>query len=507
MMSGSTVGSLSFTPKTFVVGDSPGGGRRNDSDGSPASNGFTSSDGHRPDSDLGNDSDNDSGKDLWLLTYKYFRNQNRAASREKRASIASSASSSKDTASSDGYRADFDLEAEPWLLTYNFLDSINEQDSALQCETVHKDPQTIRHERSLRRKQNNADMRSQWAQNNNDDAGMPPVLDPSTNNELQLPTHNPTPAPPAQYSRQPHQPASSRPPISNPLPSKYFPKPHTHLSHQGSGSRYPPPNLRICVPSLETPLPDPEPPTPALTMLEFEAIPLSDEMGERGVLVDWDENPREEDAFEMPSVLNLDFEHQRPNTAPNGGSLRGMERGSGRRYSACAQGAEIQCAFETPPPVVVNRFPPVLRAGQASPHFNAHLNFSFDAPTSSSSLLHPLSTPSTPAAQTKPKYQVPTAQSSSSSSASVPPPPKTTARSRSPPHDLAAFVFPFETSHSPSLEEKIDEEYEAALGRWSGDVLEKRVRRSRDVRECMRRLRECTEFEEWDGEGGLEWGF
>lgn len=371
IVSGSTVGSLSFTPKTFRVGDSPGGGRRNDSDGSPGLNGFASGDGHRAHSDAGNDSDNDSGKDLWLLTYKYLRNQNRAASRKERVSIASSTSSSKDTTSSDGYRADFDLEADPWLLTYNFLDSINDQDSALQPKPVHKEPKTTRHGRSLRRKNNNADMRSQWAQHkDDDDVGMPPLPYSSPNNAPQIPT----PPPPTQHPPPSNQPPPSTMPIANSLPTKYFPSPTTHLSHQGSGSRYPPPNLRIGIPAAETPLPDPEPPTPAPTMQNFEAAPVSDGMGESGVLVDWDEDP--------------------------------------------------------PPP----------------------------QPTAPS---HP----------------------------------------PSPPPNLTTFTFPFEISQSPSLEEKIDEEYEAALGRWSGDVLAKRVRRSRDVRECMRRLRECTEFE-----GGLGWG-
>ena len=479
MTSASTVGSLSFTPKTFLVGDSSGGGRRNVSDRSPASNGFASNDGHRADSD----SDTDPGKDLWLLTFKCFRNQDHVGARKERVSIAGSASKD-DAASSDGYRADFDLEADPWLLTYNFLDSINDQNSALQPQTVHKEPKTIKAGRSLRRKHNNEDMRSQWARNN-DDAGMPPVPQSSTNNELQNPINKNIVAPQAEHSRYPQQPAPSMPPNSNPLPSKYFPNPQTHLSHQGSGSRYPPHNLRIVIPATETPLPDPEPPTPLPTMQEFEAIPLSDGVGESGVVVDW-ENQRE-DRFD---ITNL--EDQRPNTAPNGGSVDRMA--GGRRYSAYAQGATINFTIEPPPPV--NRFPTVLRSGQASPHFNAHLNFFFD-PLASSSPLRPLS--NIPANQ-KPMSRAPGPKPSLPTPKSTPPP-----RSHSPPHDLASFTVPFETSHSPSLEEKIDEEYEAALGRWSGESFEKRVRRSRDVRECMRRLRECTEFGE--REGGMGWGF
>ena len=482
---GSTAGSLSFSPRTFLVGDSPGGGERSGSDRSPASNGFASSDGHRADSDSENDSDNDSGKDSWLLTYKYFRNQNREAARKEHVSIASSASKN-DAASSDGYRADFDLEADPWLLTYNFLDSLNDQDSVLQPKPVHKEAQTIRDGRSLRRKHNNEDMRSQWAQLNNDDAGMPPTLHPQANNKLQDPAPKDILVPPAQHSRNPHQAVPPMPPLSNPLPSKYFPKPETHLSHQGSGSRYPPPNLRIGVPAVKTPLADPEPPTPLPTMQKFEAMPISDRFEERGVVVDWDE-PRE-DPFEIPDQLNLNLEDQRPNTAPNGGSVNRIS--SKRRYSAYAQRAAIQFAIEPPPPLV-NRFPTILRSGQDSPYFNAHLNFSFDPPYSSSPRL---STLSNSLAHPTPNSQVTVPQSSSSSLPPPPPPQTTTAPSRSPPHDLATFTFPFEISHSPSLEEKIDEEYEAALRRWSGDVLGRRVRRSREVRECIRRLRECTEF-------------
>ena len=488
--SGSTVGSLSFTPKTFVVGDSPGGGRRNDSNRSPVLNGFASVDGHRADSGSEDASDNDSGNDLWLLTYKYFSNQNRGAARKERVRNASSAS--KDAASSDGYRADFDLEADPWLLTYNFLDSINDQNSALQPQTVHKEPKTIKAGRSLRRKHNNEDMRSQWAQNN-DGAGMPPIPHPSTNNELQNPVNKDIVAPQAEHSRYPQQLEPSMPPISNLLPSKYFPNPKTHLSHQGSGSRYPPPNLRIGVPPVETPLPDPEPPTPLPTMQEFEAVSFSNGVGERGIMVDW--GNQREDQSKIPSQSNL--VEERPNTAPNGGSVNRVA--GGRRCSAYAQGAAIQFTIEPPPPV--NRFPTILRSGQASPNFNAHFNFSFDPLPSSSSSLRPLS--NLPA-HTKPTSHV----AIRPSSLSPPPPPSTptkTASSHSPPHDLATFTFPFETSHSPSLEEKIDEEYEAALGRWSGESFEKRVRRSRDVRECMRRLRECTEFGERDG--GMGWGF
>ena len=483
MSPGSTVGSLSFTPRTFLVGDSPGGGRRNGSDKSPASNGVAPIDGYRAE----NDSENDSENDLWLLTYKFFSNQDRGAARKERISITSSAS--KDATSSDGYRADFDLEADPWLLTYSFLDSINDQNSALQRKTVHKEPKTIRDGRSLRRKPNNEDMRSQWAQNS-DDAGMLPVPHSSTNNELQNPVNNDTLAPPAQHSRRSHPSGPSAPPSSNPLPSKYFPDPKTHLSHQGSGSRYPPPNLRIGIPGVKEPLVDPEPPAPLPTMQEFEAIPVSDGVEERGVLVDWEDS--REDRFELPGRLNL--EEQRPNTAPNGGSVNRMA--SQRRCSAYAQGAAIQFTIEPPSPLSpsVNRFPTVLRSGPASPHFNAHLNFSFN-PLTSSSLLPPLSNPPV---QPKPTSQVPTPQSS------VPPTMVASSRSTSPPHDLATFTFPFESSDSPSLEERIDEEYEAALGRWSKED-ERRVRRSREVRECIRRLRECTEFGCEDG--GLGWGY
>ncbi len=479
MSPGSTVGSLSFTPRTFLVGDSPGGGRRNGSDKSPAANGVASSDGYR--------AENDSENDLWLLTYKFFSNQDRGAARKERISITSSAS--KDATSSDGYRADFDLEADPWLLTYSFLDSINDQDSALQRETVHKEPKTIRGGRSLRRMHNNEDMRSQWAQNN-DDPGMLPVQHPSTNNELQISVHIDTLAPPAQHSRRSHQPVLSAPLASNPLPSKYFPNPKTHLSHQGSGSRYPPHNLRIGVPVVETPLVDPEPPAPLPTMQEFEAVPVSDGVGERGVVVDWESS--REDRFELPDRLNQ--EEQRPNTAPNEGSV--SRTASERRYSAFAQRAAIQFIIEPPPPLSpsVNRFPTILRSGPASPHFNAHLNFSFNPLTPSSSL-RPLSSPSV---HPKPISQVPTPQSSAPATRAA------SSRSTSPPHDLATFTFPFETSDSPSLEERIDEEYEAALGRWSKED-ERRVRRSREVRECIRRLKECTEFGCEDG--GLGWGF
>ncbi len=488
MTPGSTIGSLSFTPRTFLVGESPGDSRGNGSDRSPASNGVASSDGYRADLDLEND--------LWLHTYNFFNsinekgsNQRRGAARRKRVSIASSAS--KDAASSDGYRADFDLEADPWLLTYSFLDSINDQDSAPQRKTVHKEPKTIGDGRPLRRMPNNEDMRSQWAQNNND-AGMPSVPQPSPNNELQNPGHNNTLAPPAQHSYRSHPPVPSAPPFPNTLPSKYFPNAKTHLSHQGSGSRYPPHNLRIAVPVVKEPLINPEPPTPLPTMQEFEAVPVSDGLAERGVVVDWG-NLRENQP-EIPSQMNL--EEQRPKTAPNGGSVNHLA--SGRRYSAYAQRAAIQFIIEPPPPLSasVNRFPTVLRSGQASPHFNAHLNFSFDPLTSS--LLHPLSTP--------PVRPVPTSRAPIPQSPPPPPPPPTAAYScsRSPPHDLAIFTFPFESSDSPSLGERIDEEYEAALGRWSEED-ERRVRRSREVRECIRRLREVTEFAGKDG--GLGWGF
>ncbi|KAK0510415.1 hypothetical protein JMJ35_006847 [Cladonia borealis] len=495
----STIGSLSFSPRTFPVGYSPGGGRRNVSDMGPASNGFASGDSHRADadSDYGseNGSGNGSGKDLWLLTYKYFSNQNSEAPRKERISIASSAS--KDAASSDGYRADFDLEADPWLLSYSFLDSINDQDSTLQPKRVHKEPQTIRHRQSLRRKPDNEDMRSQWAQNN-DSAGMLPVPQSSTNNELQIPVQNDTIAPSAQYSRRSHAPGPYMPPVSNPLPSKYFPDPKTHLSHQGSGSRYPPHNLRISVPSVKEPLADPEPPAPLPTMQEFEAVPVSDGVGERGVVVDWVNS--HEDRFELPGHLNLD--DQRPKTAPNGGSVNRMT--SQRRYSAYAQRPTIQFTIEPPSPLSppVNRFPTILRSGPASPHFNAHLNFSFNPLAPSSSLLPPLSSP--PSVHQKPT----SAHVPSSHPSSTTPQPTTIASSRSPPHDLAAFTFPFETSDSPSLEEKIDEEFVAACGRWSKED-ERRVRRSREVRECVRRLRECTEFGGEEGKGGLgwEWGF
>ena len=423
----STIGSLSFSPRTFPVGYSPGGGRRNVSDMGPASNGFASSDDHRADSN----SEYGSEKDLWLLTYKYFSNRDRGAARKERVSIASSVS--KDTASSDGYRADFDLEADPWLLTYSLLDSINDQESTVQPKTAHKEPQAIRDGRSLRRKPNNEDMRSQWAQNN-DDAGMLPVPHSSTNNELQDPVNNYTLAPPAQHSRHSHAPGPSMPPVSNPLPSKYFPNPKTHLSHQGSGSRYPPHNLRISVPSVREPLVDPEPPAPLPTMQEFEAVPLSDAVGERGVVVDW-ENPQE-DRFELPGQ-GLDIDDQRPKTAPNRGSVNRMT--SQRRYSAYAQGAAIQ-TIEPPSPLSppVTRFPTILRSGPASPHFNAHLNFSFNPLAPSSSLLPLLSTrPSVHQKQTS--AHVPSFQPSSSA-----PQPTTIASSRSPPHDLAAFTFPFE---------------------------------------------------------------
>lgn len=486
MTPGSTVGSLSFSPRTFLVGNSPGGGRLSDSDRGPASNGFPLRDGHRAE----NDSENGSEKDLWLLTYKYFSNQDRGAVSEERISIASS--SSKDAASSDGYRADFDLDADPWLLSYRFLDSINDQDSVPQRKTVHKEPKTIRDGRSLRRKPNNEDMRSQWAQNN-DHAGMLPVPQSSTNNELQNLVNNDTIAPPAQHSRRFHQPGPSMAPVSNPLPSKYFPDPKTHLSHQGSGSRYPPHNLRIGVPSVTKPLADPEPPTPLPTMQGFETVPVSDPVRERDVIVDW-EIPHE-DHFEITPQLNL--ENQRPKTAPNGGSVNRMA--SQRRYSAYAQGAAIQFTIEPPSPLSppVNRFPTVLRSGPASPHFNAHLKFSFDPLAPSSPLHSPLSNPP---AHPNPTFEVPTHQPSAPHMTTT----ASSSHSRSPPHDLATFTFPFETSDSPSLEEKIDEEYEAALGRWSKED-ERRVRRSREVRECIRRLRECTEFGE--EEGGLEWGF
>ena len=484
----STIGSLSFSPRTSLVGDSPGGGRRNPSDMSPALNGFGSSEDQRADSD----SENGSEKDLWLLTYKYFSNQNPGAARKKRTSIASSAS--KDSASSDGYRADFDLEADPWSLTYSFLDSINDQDSNMQPKTVHKEHKTIRDGRSLRKRPNNEDMRSQWAQNKND-AGMLPIPHSSTNNELRSPVNNETIAPPAQCSRRSHPPGPSAPPPSNPLPSKYFPDSKTHLSHQGSGSRYPPPNLRIGVPSVTEPLVDPEPPTPLPTMQEFEAVPVSDGVGERRVVVDC-ENPHEDPFSIRPQ---LDLGNQRPQTAPNGGSINRMA--SQHRYSAYAQGAAIQFTIEPPTPLspLVNRFPTVLRSGQASPHFNAHLNFSFNPPSSSSHLLTPLATP--PSVQQKPiPDQVPTSQSSSA------PQPTSSSPSLSPSPTLATFTFPFEISDSPSLEEKIDQEFVAACGRWSKED-ERRVRRSREVRECVRRLRECTEFagENWAGGLGWEW--
>ena len=503
----STIGSLSFSPRTFLVGDSPGGGRRNASDMSPALNGFGSSEDQRADSD----SEYGSEKDLWLLTYKYFNsmnekgsNQKRGTARKKRTSIASSAS--KDSASSDGYRADFDLEGDPWLLTYSFLDSINDQDSAHQRNVVHKEPKTTMDGRSLRKMPNNEDMRSQWAQNN--DAGMLPAPKPSTNNEIRIPLPNKITVPAAQHSRRPHLPGPSAPPSSNPLPSKYFPDSKAHLFHQDSGSRYPPPNLRIGVPSVKEPLRDTEPPAPLPTMQEFEAVAMSDRIGERGVVVDWE--PLHEDLFDLPCGMNT--EEQRPQTAPNGGTVNRMT--SQRRNSAYAQGAAILFTIEPPTPLspLVNRFPTVLRSGQASPHFNAHLNFSFDPPSSSSSPLHPLSTP--PSVHPKPTSdQVPASHSSSSSSSSSPPPITTTSSSPSPspPHTLATFTFPFEISDSPSLEEKIDQEFVAACGRWSKED-ERRVRRSREVRECVRRLRECTDFggEGGGGEGlglGWEWGF
>ena len=489
----STIGSLSFSPRTFLVGDSPGGGRRNASDMNPASNGVASSDGRESDSD----SEYGAEKDLWLLTYKYFSNQNPGAVRKKRASITSSAS--KDSASSDGYRADFDLEADPWLLTYDFLDSINEQDSPLQRETVHKEPKAIGNGRFLRKKPNNEDMRSQWAQNN-DDAGMPPVQYSSTNNKLHNDVNKDTIAHPDQHSRSSHPPVPSMPAVSNPLPSKYFPDPKAHLSHQGSGSRYPPPNLRIGVPSIKAPLADPEPPTPPPTMQEFEARPVNDEAGERGVVIDW-RNPHE-DRFSIPPQWNL--EDQRPQTAPNGGTVNRMA--SHRRYSAYAQRAAIQFTIEPPTPLspLVNRFPTVLRSGQASPHFNAHLNFSFNPPSSSSHLLHPRSKP--PSVHPNPTSdQVPTSHQSSSPQTTTT---TTASSSPSPPHTLTTFTFPFEISDSPTLEENIDQEFVAACGRWSKED-ERRSRRSREVRECVRRLRECTEFEGREGGLGLvwEWGF
>ena len=482
MTPGSTIGSPSFTPRTFLVGDSPGGGRGNGSDKSPASNGVASSDGFRAENDWENDSENDSENDLCLLTYKFFdsmtekgSNRKRGTARKKRISIASSAS--RDAASSDGYRADFDLEADPWLLTYSFFDSINGQNSAPQRETVHKEPKTLTDGRSLRRMRNNEDMRSKWAQNN-DDAGMLPVPHPSPNNELQNPAHNDILASPAQRSRYSCPPVPSAHPISNPLPSKYFPDPKTHLSHQGSGSRYPPPHLRIGVPGVKETVADPEPPAPLPTMQEFEAVPVSDGVAERGVVVDWG-NSRG-DRFEIPGRMNM--EDQRPQTAPNGGSVNRMT--SERRCSAYAQRATIQFTIESPPPLSpsVNRFPTVLRSGPASPHFNAHLNFSFNPLPSSP--LRPLSNPPVHPNQVS---QVPTPQSSAPQITTVSP------SSRSPAYDLATFTFPFESSASPSLEERIDEEYEAALGRWSKED-ERRVRRSREVRECIRRLRECTEF-------------
>ena len=481
----STIGSLSFTPRTFLMGDSPLGGRGNGSDRSPASNGIASSDGYRADFGLEND--------LWLHTYNFFEsmnekgsNQKRGAARRRRVSSASSAS--QDAPSSDGYRADFDLEADPWLLTYSFLDSINDQDSEPQRKKVHKDSKTIGDGRPLRRMHNNEDMRSQWAQNNND-AGMLSIPRPSPNNELQDPGHNII-APPAQNSCHADPPLPSMHPFSNPLPSKYFPDPKIHLSHQGSGSRYPPHSLRIGVPVVKEPLIDPEPPTPPPAMQEFETVPVSDGVGERGVVVN-SANSRE-DQPEMSSRMNL--KEQRPKTAPNGGSVKYLA--SGRRYSAYAQQAAIQFTIEPPPPLSasVNRFPTVLRSGPASPHFNAHLDFSFNRLTSS--LLSPLSNPPV---HPNPTSQVPVAQSS--------PPlplPATAAYSRSPPPDLATFTFPFENSDSPSLEERIDEEYEAALGRWSKED-ERRVRRSKEVRECMKRLREVTEF--GGNNGGLGWGF
>ena len=488
----SRIRSLSFSPRTLLVGDSPGGGRRNASDLGPASNSFASCDDQKADSSSEHgsehgsehESENGSEKDLWLLTYKYFSNQNHEATRRGSVSIASSAS--KDTASSDGYRADIDLEADPWLLTYSLLDSINDQDSTVQPETAHKEPQTIRDGRSLRRKRNNEDMRSQWAQNN-EDAGMLPIQQASTNNEPQTPIDNDTIAPPAQKSRRCHPPDSSVPPVSNPLPSKYFPDPNTNLSHQGSGSRYPPHNLRISVPSVRELLADPEPPAPLPTMQEFEAAPVSDEVGERGVVVDW-ENP----------LFQWNLEDQRPKTAPNGGTMNCMA--SQRRYSAYAQGTAIHFTIEPPSPLSppVHRFPTILRSGPASPHFNAHLNFSFN-PLASPSLISPLSTPTS--VRPKPTAdQLPPSHRPSASLQTI-----TTASSRSPPHDLATFTFPFETSDSPSLEERIDEEFVAACGRWSKED-ERRVRRSREVRDCIRRLRECTEFEGEDGLG-LGWGF
>ena len=490
MTPGSTVGSLSFTPRTSLVGDSSRGGRGHGSDTSPASNGVAAGDGYSADSH----SENDSEIDLWLLTYKFFNsisekggNQKRGTKKEKRISIASS--TSKDAASSDGYRADFDLEADPWLLTYSFLDSINDQDNVPQRNTVHKEPKTIRDRRPLRKKPNNEDMRSQWAQNN-DDAGMLPVQHPSTNNELQIPVHNGTLAPSAQHSRYSDPLVPSAHSVSNPLASKYFPDPKAHLSHQGSGSRYPPRNLRIGVPVVETPLVDPEPPAPLPTMQEFEAVPVSDGVRERGGVVDWESS--REDRFELPDRLNL--EEQRPNTAPNEGSVSRIA--SERRYSAFAQRAAIQFIIEPPPPLSpsVNRFPTVLRSGPASPHFNAHLHFSFN-PLASSSLLPPLSNPPV---HPNLNSQGPTSQSSARQTTTA------SSCSRSPPHDLATFTFPFESSDSPSLEERIDEEYEAALGRWSKED-ERRVRRSREVRECIRRLREVTEFGGEDGR--LGWGF
>ena len=489
MTPGSTIGSLSFTPRTFLVGDSPGGGRRDGSDRSPASIGFASSDGHRDDSY----SENDSGNDLWLLTYKFFKNQNGGAARKECVSIASSASKD-DAAPSDGYRADFDLEADPWLLTYSFLDSINDQDSELDHETVHQEPRTIRDRRPLRKKRNNEDMRSQWAQTN-DDAGMLPIPHPSPNNELQNLAQTHIFAPTAQHSRHSHPPVPSAHPISNPLPSKYFPDPKIHLSHQGSGSRYPPPNLRIGVPGVKEPLEDPEPPAPLPTMQVFEALPLSDGVGERGFVVDW-ENSRE-DRFDIPVRMSL--EDQRPKTAPNGGSVNHMA--SQRRCSAYAQGAAIQFTIEPPSPLSpsMNRFPTVLRSGQASPHFNAHLNFSFDPLTSSH-----LPSLSTSPVYPKPTSQVHTPQSSAPQTTTAPLSTTASSRSTSPAHDLATFTFPFESSDSPSLVERIDEEYEAALGRWSKED-ERRVRRSRDVRECIRRLKEVTEF--GGKNGGLGWGF
>ena len=329
-------------------------------------------------------------------------------------------------------------------------------------------------------------MRSQWAQNN-DYAGMLPVPQSSTNNELQNAMHNDIIAHPAQHSRYSHAPGPSITPGSDPLPSKYFPDPQTHLSHQGSSSRYPPHNLRISIPSAREPLVDPEPPAPLPTMQEFEAAPVSDEVGERGVVIDWENSP-----FQWNS------EDQRPKTAPNGGSVNRMA--SQRRYSTYAQGAAIQFTIEPPSPLSlpVRRFPTILRSGPASPHFNAHLNFSFNPLASSSSLLSPLTSPRV----VHPKQtsdQVPPSHQSSSA------PHMTTTPSRSPPHDLATFTFPFELSDSPSLEEKIDEEFVAACGRWNKED-ERRVRRSREVRECIRRLRECTEF---GGEVGLGlgWGF